>query len=223
MRKILCAAAMAVLVLGSAKSASAASVVFDFEDGTDQGWGPAFGTDSGANFPISSIGGSQRMQLARTGAFQEASYSTGNTSSPFFLAMADALVNPTQYNFSYDWLIDTGAMGTGAGTFLQVGSFANTGSGAYFQDFGSPKEVELNGDQLASGLVFSGHFSATFASLGYSLAAPQTFLRAGLILNGNGANQSVYFDNVSISPVPEPTMGGLVGGLALAMAGRRRR
>jgi len=65
--------------------------------------------------------------------------------------------------------------------------------------------VELNGDQLASGAVFSGTISETFTEKGFDLPTGQTFFRLGLIINGDGAAATVYFDNISIQPVPEPS------------------
>jgi hypothetical protein len=182
--------------------AHAQSVTFDFRDGTDQGFGTGFGNDASMSFPIVNIGGSLRMSVPRTGAFQEAGNGHGNDGSAFYNAMSAAAANEAGYTISYDWHIDTSA--GGAGTFFQIGTFVNTGSGYYAQDFGSPKEVELNGAQLASGLVFSGHVSINMAAAGFDMPAADTFFRLGLIENGNGS-PAVYFDNISVAPVPEPT------------------
>jgi hypothetical protein len=94
------------------------------------------------------------------------------------------------------------------GTFLQLGTYINAGGGAYTQDFpNSGKDVELDGTQLASGQVFSGTVTETLTQK-YGTLDPgflgQTFMRLGLIINGDGPAATVYFDNISIYPVPEP-------------------
>jgi PEP-CTERM motif len=218
-------AAIAV-VLGLAGGASAQVVTFDFEDGTDQGFGHKFSTgDASETFPIVFIGGSNRMRVVRDGDFQEAERIGTTPADPFYQAMLAASANEAGYRISYDYYIDTAAFGTGAGTFLQVGTYVNTGSGYYAQDFPTTgKDVELNAAQLASGSVFSGTVDETFAAKGYDLPAGETFFRFGFIINGDGANQAVHFDNIRITPVPEPTSLALLAlGLPALLARRRRR
>jgi hypothetical protein len=200
------------------------SVTFDFETGTDQGWGHPFGSgDASEDFPVVSIGGSQRMAVARNGGFQEAEYNTGNPGDPFYQAMAAGAANPAGYKISYDWYVDTANWGTGAGSFLQLGTYVNSGSGYYAQNFGTPKEAELNGAQLASGGVFSGTVSQTFAQKGFAIPPADTFFRLGLIINGDGAAQVVHFDNIKVMPVPEPATVGLIGAGLLGLTMIRRR
>src|SRR5688572_19471166 len=127
-------AAMAALALGAAGYASAQSVTFNFEDGTDQGFGHKFLDDASETFPIDNVGGSMRMRVLRNGDFQEAEHATGNTASPFFQAMLAASADETLYEISYDYYIDTSTWGAAAGTFLQLGTYVNTGTGYYAQD-----------------------------------------------------------------------------------------
>jgi hypothetical protein len=203
MRILSCVAAAAALLLG-AGYASAQSVTYDFESGGDQGWGHKFDIDASESFPIVNAGGSNRMLVARNGDFQEAERNTGDATDPLFQAMAAASGNEAGYVISYDYRIDTSTFAGGAGTFLQLGTYVNTGSGYYAQNFGTPKEFELGSADLASGQVFSGTVTQTFAAKGFDLPAGQTFFRLGLIINGDGANQAVSFDNISVRPVPEP-------------------
>jgi len=207
----------------AARVALGQSAIFDFQSGGDQGWGHKFDTDASETFPITFIGGSNRMTVLRNGDFQEADRSSGNPGEAFFMAMSAASANEAGYLISYDWYIDT-APGN-MGSFLQIGTYVNTGTGYYAQDFpNTGKDVELNGTQLASGQVFSGTVSETFAAKGFDLPAGETFFRLGIIMNGDGTNATVHFDNIRVAPVPEPTAIGLIGMAALALgSGRARR
>jgi hypothetical protein len=215
---------LAVTLLFGAIQAHSQSVTFDFQDGTDQGFGTGFGNDASANFSIQNVAGSLRMFVPRTGAFQEAGQAHGADGSPFYLTMQAAAANPAGCTISYDWYIDTSTWGTNAGTFFQLGTFVNTGGGYYAQDFGSPKEVELSGAQLASGQVFSGTVTINMAAVGFNMPPADTFFRLGFIENGNGSAQGVYFDNINIAVVPEPAPVALfgLGASALMFLPRRK-
>ena len=157
MHHVLRAGVIGALVLGGAAATASAQVVsYTFEGGTDEGWGRKFSNDASFAFPIVNIGGSNRMGVDRSGGFQEAEYASTGATDPLVLAFNAAAVDETLYQISYDWYVDTSA--GGYGTFLQVGTYVNTGSGYYAQNFpGTGKEVELNGTQLASGQAFSGN------------------------------------------------------------------
>ena len=219
MKHVFQLAALAVLVLGAAK-ASAQTAVFDFEDLTDQGFGTGFGNDASMNFPIVFIAGSNRMQVTRTGAFQEAAVGHGADFTPFYNTMLAASANEAGATISYDWYVDTSI--TPGGTFLQGGTYVNTGNGYYAQDFGAVKEFELGGTQLNTPGVYSGHVSINMAAVGFDMPLGQTFFRLGFILNGSGPT-NVYFDNITVTATPEPATLSLLGLALPALALRRRR
>jgi hypothetical protein len=77
---------------------------------------------------------------------------------------------------------------------------------------------------LASGGVFSGHVDVPMTTYGDQSPA-ETFYRMGVILNGDSTNTGagVYFDNISIHPVPEPATLGLMGLAASGLMLRRRK
>jgi hypothetical protein len=226
MRRFSCLGFAAALLLCGAQ-AWGQSVTFDFEDGTDQGFGHKFGNDASEAFPIVSIGASQRMEVLRNGDFQEADI--GSSNNPYLAAFNAATSNPSGYKISYDWYVDTSLSPGNYGTFLQVGTYINAGQGSfpYVQDFpGSGKDVELNGTQLASGGVFSGTVSETLTTKYGALPADfinAPFQRLGVIINGDGSQAKVYFDNIRIAPVPEPATAGLAGLAGLALLKLRRR
>src|SRR5258708_21836504 len=98
--------AATVALLFGAVQAYGQSFTADFQDGTDDGFGLKFNNDASASFPIVNIGGSLRMGILRTGAFQEADRaSQGNDA--FLAAMNAAVSNPSGYVISYDWYVDT--------------------------------------------------------------------------------------------------------------------
>jgi hypothetical protein len=195
-----------VALFSGAASAFAQSGAFNFEFGTDQGWGTGFGNDASKNFPIVSVAASNWMETT-LGGFQIAGRETTNPAEDVYQALLAASDNEAGYLFSYEWYLDT-APG-GFGTFLQIGTFINTGSGYYAQNY---PEIELNGEQLGSGQKFGGVVSLTFADRGYDIPSGETFFRPGLILNGDGASVKVYFDNIKFYPiVPEPTSLALLG------------
>jgi hypothetical protein len=216
-------AALAALLLGTMQ-ASAANVWFDFQDGTDQGFGTGFGNDASASFPIVNIGGSNRMEVLDTASFQQAGRESSNPADPQYQAMLAASADESQYLLSYDWYVDTSLSPGNYGTFLQLGTYVNTGSGYYAQNFpGAGKEVELDGTQLASGQVFSGTVSGTFASKGFNIPPGETFFRFGVISNGDGTQAKIYYDNIRIHPiVPEPASLFLLGLTLPAIAIYRR-
>jgi hypothetical protein len=226
-------AALAALLAAlsfAAAHASAATITFDFENGNDNGFGLKFSNDASANFPIVSIGGSKRMEIARTGAFQEADRISTSTSDPFYLALNAALHDPSNYTISYDYYIDTSLSPGNYGNFLQLGTYLNAGTGAYAQDFpGSNKDFELSPTQLASGQVFSGTITETLATkYGGSVSnlADTDSIRFGFILNGDGSQPKVYYDNITITPLaatPEPASLSLAALGAATLLLRRRR
>jgi hypothetical protein len=212
----------ALVALLFAIEAKGQFVAYDFESGGDQGFGHKFSNDASEEFPTVSIGGSIRMEVLRNGDFQEAERTISDPSDGQYLAMDAASGNEAGYLLSYDWYVDT-SLG-GYGSFLQLGTYVNTGNGYYAQDFpNAGKDVELGGGELASGGVFSGTVTETFSDKGFDLPTGQTFFRLGLIINGDGPNATVYFDNVSISPVPEPASMTLLAATIPAFLVIRRR
>jgi len=218
MKRIFGLAAAVALVIGVIQ-AQGQSVIFTFADATSGGWANAgFGSTPLAS--VSNIGGQNYIFLP-LGGFQVGNVAHGADGSDFYNAMQAAAANPAGYDISYDWSVNTAAFS--GSTYFQIGSFVNTGSGYYAQDFGAVKEVELNGAQIASGGVFSGHVSINMAAVGFAMPAADTFFRLGLIENGDGTGAGAYFTNISVAPVPEPGSLALIGlGMASLVMIRRR-
>ena len=214
------AAAVALVGLGAIQS-QGQSVLYNFSDGTADGWANAgFGSSPAAT--VSNIGGQNYIYLP-LGGFQVGNVASGYAGNlpTFTAAMQAAAANPAGYNISYNYYIDTSAF-TGT-TFLQFGTFVNTGSGYYAQDYSSPNEISLNGTQTASGSVFQGTITVNLAAIGYAMPPADTFFRLGFVENGNGTGTGVYVSNISVAPVPEPSSLALAGLGAVGVLLRRRR
>ncbi len=133
MRFRLCGLAATAVVLCGVSQLLAQSVTYNFSDNTPDGWANSgFGTTPPA--AVSNFGGTNYIQIP-LGGFQVANVSTGNTSDPLFQSMQAAALNPAGYTISYDYRIDTSTFG--GATFLQAGTFVNTGSGYYNQNYGA--------------------------------------------------------------------------------------
>jgi hypothetical protein len=205
--------------------AQAQSVTFTFADNTSDGWANA-GFSGTPLATVSNIGGQNYIYLPFVG-FQSGNAQSGNAGilSGFNAAMFAAVNNPSGYEVSYNYYINTAAI-TGA-TFLQLGIYVNPGSGYYVQDYSTPNQTSFNGSQLASGGILSGTVTENLATLGVNdpNAATETSFRLGLIENtSSGATGGVYFTDISITPVPEPGTITLCGlGLVAGAAFLRRR
>lgn len=219
-------AAVAVsLGLGLVRT-QAQSVTYTFSDGTSDGWANA-GFSGSPVATVANISGQNYIYIPYVG-FQSgnvASDSTGNLAG-FNAAMSAALKNPSGYDISYNYYVNTATF-SGA-TFLQLGVFLNTGSGYYQQDYSTPNQLSFNGSQLSSGQVFTGTVTENLATMGVNdtSAATETYFRLGIIENTGSGTTGVgaYYTDISITPVPEPATLSLCGiGLATGLMFLRRR
>jgi len=215
------AAAVALLGLGAIQ-AQGQSVLYNFSDGTNDGWANSgFGTTPLA--VVQTIGSQHYINIP-LGGYQVANVQSGAAGNlPTFTAtMAAAAANPAGYNISYNYVINTaGFLGA---TYLQLSTYVNENNGYYAQD--AANEVSLNGTQLASGGIFFGTVTINMGAVGFTgMSATDTGYKLGLIMNGNGTGVSVDYTHISVAPIPEPSslaLAGLgaVGGL---LALRRRK
>jgi hypothetical protein len=216
-------AALAGLLFGV--QAFGQSVVYNFSDGTSDGWASSGFSGSPAS-SVSNILGNNYIFAPLGSSFQVANVSSGDPTSAFYQAMQAAGANPSGYDISYNYYFDTSTFGPTPPSFLQLGTFVNGGNGQYFQDFSTPNEVQFNGSQLASGQVFQGTVTFNMGTAGFALNPTNNFYRLGLIENGNnGASASaigVYLTDISITAVPEPSVLCLFGLGATGLWMRRR-
>ena len=217
------AAAVALLGLGAIQ-AQGQSVLYNFSDGTNDGWANSgFGTTPHA---IVQTFGSQNYINIPLGGYQVANVQSGAAGNlPTFTAtMAAAAANPFAYNISYNYVINTA--GFSGATYLQLNTYVNENNGYYKQDTNSVNEVQLNGTQLASGGIFFGTVTINMGAVGFTgMSATDSGYKLGFTMNGNGTGVSVDYTHISVAPIPEPSslaLAGLgaVGGL---LALRRRK
>ncbi len=213
---------LAAVGLGAIQ-AQGQSVLFTFSSG-NEGWANA-GFSGTPAATVVTIGANNYISLP-LGGYQVGNVASDSAGIPagFNAAMFAALNNPAGYNLSYNWYVDTSTFAT-AGTYLQLGSFVNTGL-SYYGSPGTPSayEAQFDGIQVASGSVFSGTATVPFTAFGTDAsAASETYFRLGLIVNGDGTGVTVQFTDISVSPVPEPTTFALAGLGAAALLIFRRR
>jgi hypothetical protein len=222
------AATIALLGLGAIQ-AQAQSVTFNFSDNTSDGWVNGGFTTSPASTVVN-IGG-QNYISETIGGYQVANVNSGTVSgvpaSTFGPAMLAALEHPAGYELTYNYYINTSTF-TSPGTYLQLASYVNAGSG-FYGSTGTPSSYEpaLNGAQLASGSLFTGSVTIPFTAYGTDAsAATETYFRLGLILNGDGSGLTVQYNDISIIPTPTPEPSTLalagLGALGGLMLFRRR-
>ena len=220
------------LGLGAIQAQGQPSVTFNFADNTADGWVESgFGNSPAAS--IVNIGGQNYVSIIMQGGYQSGNVNSstvsGTPAATFNAAMLAALENPAGYQLTYNYYINTASFTGGtnpAGTYLQLASYVNTGSG-FYGSTGTPStyELQLNGTQVASGMVFSGTSVIPFTAFGVDTnAASETYFRLGLIINGNGTGVNVNYTDISIIPIPEPCTLALVGlGVAGGTVFLRRR
>src|ERR1035437_4988842 len=203
------AAAVALLGLGAIQ-AQGQSVLYNFSDGTNDGWANSgFGTTPHA---VVQTFGSQNYINIPLGGFQVASVVTGAAGNlPTFTAtMAAAAANPFGYNISYNYVINTA--GFSNATYLQLSTFVNENNAYYAQD--AANEVALNGTQLASGGIFFGTVTINMGAVGFTgMSATDTGYKLGFTMNGPGTatGVSVDYTHISVAPIPEPSSLALAG------------
>src|SRR5579871_3187482 len=118
-------------LLFAAIQAQGQSVIYNFTDGTSDGWANA-GFSGSPAAPVSTIGGNNYIFAPLVtpggGTFQVANVSTGDSTTALYQAMQAAAMNPSGYDISYNYYIDTSTFGSTPPTFLQLGTYVNGGN-----------------------------------------------------------------------------------------------
>lgn len=219
--KLLAVVVMATQFAAVAKAQD--SIIWDFQDGTDQGWSTAFGNnDSDLEHPIVDVNGDGNlwMQISTGGFFSDDAGFSGTNDPSFLAAFYGAVNDPSDYVVSFDYIIDTSAGSDG--TFFQLGNFFQGGGGSF--PFARGPNVELGETDLLGSDIFTGTHS--FAIPDGLAGTDELFARFGFSTNGDASDVTISLDNIqirSLSAVPEPASAGVIGFSLLGLAAIRRR
>lgn len=210
-------------ILLATGSAAQAQPLFTFESGLD-GW-----TSSGFNArpvtlgtsPIGATHGLQALTLTQTGdGFSWNAKRDNIGQDAFALAMNQAALNPAQWRLELDVTYRDADIPDGSVTFLNLSLWMNSDAG--FKNVHSLAFTGGHEDTTKNISVPLTDFAAT------PLAVNSSFYQLGIGMNGNwGAGSAVvYFDNIRLTPVPEPSTVALLSLGAVAGLGallRRRK
>ncbi len=203
-------AVLAFAIVGASVT-HAQEILFDFQDGTDQGWSAAFADDDATlEHPIVDVNGDGNLWLQITslgGFFDEAGFTQSNNPDvDFNIAFYAAVNNPTTYVVEFDYIIDTSAT-TDPGTFFQVSNFFQSGEPGFSFVRPSSATVELGMAELMAASVHTG--TASFPITPGLTGSDEMFARFGFSTNGDAfGDVLVSLDNIRIGPAETDILKG---------------
>lgn len=195
-------------------------LLFNFETGLD-GWilsGFNAKPVTLANSTFGATAGSQSLAITQTGdGFSWNTLRNNSGTDAFYNAMNTAAANESVWTLEFD--VTYRDVDIPNGTFLNLSLWVNSDNG--FRDIHSQGFTTTAEDRTI-------HVAVPLTSLSGTdqLAVNSSFYQMGIGMNGNwGAGPAtIYVDNISLTPVPEPSTIAMlsVGGL-LGLALLRRR
>jgi hypothetical protein len=231
------AAIIAGLGIASYSSTAKASFVFgNFEDGTTDGFGnlngpggggvtPFSGTTSGSIVtPTSGSDLTKVLQLNSSGF--NGGQSGGTNLGYDFVASGNASQFMANDIISFQWEVPTNADTGGYSQLYQVVLNAPGAGYTTVGGTGSSEGTDVTDNQYPpySGQLMTWSFN--YDAFKSAITANPGYIQLGITTNNGGgtptALTSFYFDNFTLSTVPEPTSFGVISLIGMGLLARRR-
>jgi hypothetical protein len=214
--------ALSAGLMGSASCARGSVLFASFEGDMSDGFGsfnngvvPFSADTTGSTYSYSSYG-------ATDGVVALDVHETGYKQDLAFDFAANGLTSQFLSNDIISFDVTSPPAGTSTAGYWQVYQlFLNAPGGGFSQIGASPL---FNQYYYAGFAGSTTHISVNYDAYKASITANPGYLQMVLALNnGGGAPQDFYFDNFSLSQVPEPASLSVLGVMGAGLLGRRRR
>ena len=216
----------------SATPAARGVVIANFEDGTTDGFGiltnsgvAAFSTQSTVSGTVTTptTGGDTTKVLDLTASGYNGGLGSGNDLGYDFVASGNAAAFLANDVLTFNWEVAPSATSAGYAQLYNI--VINAQGYGYHNVGGSSFTGDTNVTNQYPGYTGQVNtYTLNYDAIKASIPANAGYIQLGITTNnGGGAPPDFYFDNFTLSTVPEPVSTGTLGLAAIGLIGRRYR